>query len=520
MMTRSIAAVLLHLWLLGTLPLAAQGGMREVPPGREIKDSKLLSPNLTDVWKLDVDAGEVLWCVVDSQAFDPVLELYDSDDMLLGQDDGSGTHSELTLLLEHKGPVQFRVHGFQGSGGGRYDFWLQRYRTEPLAANGEATHTFAKEQWWHFRVPMHDGDVLVPTVQGEGRLTAVFDRDRGGVGDCHGGFLASHDGDLFVRVEGAEGRRCQVSMQLARQRELPMAAPADDRVPPFGFDLWRVRLQAGHAYALDLTMPEAQLEFDWRERHPGEQPGYVWTGDLDKGGRRHRWVMARCDCELEVLLRNRGGSGVPYRLGCTSPDQQLSPGIVTAAQLGRREGDLYRLDLTAGDLLRVRLGSRDFDAHFDLWDPDGNVFARVDDRSPLDLDAEHTFLVPRSGCYRLLAFCEGGGGSGDYQLQAEVLPLPALQPGCGQPVQLQNGGTAYLHLPLQAGQEIWLSVRSTAFDAGLTVLDPSGAAFVGEGGGRGGDVLVAYVASHTGVHTLLVHSRSGAGAGEIRAIVP
>jgi hypothetical protein len=88
-------------------------------------------------------------------------------------------------------------------------------------------------------------------------------------------------------------------------------------------------------------------------------------------------------------------------------------------------------------------------------------------------------------------------------------------------VQLADGGTEYLHLRLHAGEEVWLSVRSTAFDAGLTVLDPAGdRGFSCEGGGRGGDVLVAYVASRDGEHTLLVHSRSGAGAGEVRVLKP
>ncbi len=62
-------------------------------------------------------------------------------------------------------------------------------------------------------------------------------------------------------------------------------------------------------------------------------------------------------------------------------------------------------------------------------------------------------------------------------------------------------------------------MRSQAFDAGLTVLDPAGdAGFQCEGGGIGGDVLVAYRASHTGRHTLLVHSRKGTGDGAVKAV--
>jgi hypothetical protein len=193
-----------------------------------------------------------------------------------------------------------------------------------------------------------------------------------------------------------------------------------------------------------------------------------------------------------------------------------------AGKLALGEGDLRELSLEAGDLLRFRLASCAFDAKFDIWDPDGNVIAKgVDDRGPLDRDAEHTLLVPRSGSYRVLAYSDGGGGSGEYTLSAEVLPVPDLRVGARLELRLADHGTSHVHIQLQAGQEVLLSVRSRAFDAGLVVLAPDGnASFCCEGGGQGGDVLTSYRASHTGVHTLLVQSRGGAGSGELRAIEP
>ena len=516
-----LPSVLLPPALLPPGALLAQGAVTAVPPGREIRDNKLLSPNLTDVWKLDAEQDEVVWCVVESGAFDPVLELFDSDHRLLAENNGSRLCSELSLRLLHKGPIEFHVHGLQGAGGGPYSFWLQRYRTGSLASQGEASHTFGQEQWWHWRIALHAGEVLVPTVQGDGHLTAVFAADRSGLAEWHGGYFARVDGDCTVRVEGPEGHRCQLTTQLARPRDLPGGA-TEDATPPFGLDIWRMPLVAGTAYAIDLAMPAGRLEYEARERDPGRDPALVWTGaNFDKGGRWHPLLYARRDCALEILLRNRGGEPVPYRLVLTAPAAELAPDAASDRRLRLGDGDLYRVPLEVGQLLRLSVASRAFDARFDVWDPDGNVIAQgIDDKGPLDRDAEHTFLVPRTGCYRVLVYTAGGAGSGDYTLRADRVPIPELRLGERLPVQVGRGSAAYAHLELQAGQEVWLSVRSTAFDAGLQVLDPTGnGGFVCEGGGCGGDVLVAYRSSHGGVHTLLVHSRGGAGAGEVRALL-
>jgi hypothetical protein len=518
-MPRTRISVLLLLLPLCSSALLAQNGVTPVPPGREVRENKLLSPTLTDVWKLDVEEDEVLGCTVDSAQFDPVLELYDVGGERLGANNSEHQHAELWQRMPHKGAVELRVHGFQGQGGGQYSFWLQRWRTEPLAAHGEARHRFGEEQWWHWRVTLHQGDILVPTLDGDGRLTAVFDELRQGVIDDHGGFQALHDGDYYLRVEGPKDRACGIQTQLARQRELP-AGGVDDVVPPFGCDVIYLReLLPGTAGALDLAMPGPQLEFDPREAASPE-PAFAWPGHLDKGGLRHRFLFVRRNKVLAVLLRNRGGAPAPFRFALQPASAVLQAGAPANAMLAVGGGDLWRLDAHAGDLLRLQLSSRAFDARFDVWDPDGNIVASaVDDRAPLDRDAELTFLVPRSGAWHVLAYCHTGGG--DYELRADVLPVPELRPGASLPVHVDDGGTSYLHLTLQQGQEAWLAVRSKAFDARLTVIDPTGnASFVREGGGVGGDVLAAFLCTQPGVHTLLVQSRRGAGAGEVCALLP
>jgi len=516
---RLLAAVLT---LLASLPAAIppQESVRDVVPGRDFEEHKLLTPGQTDVWKLDVEQDEMLWCVVESGGFDPVLDLVDADGVVLGSDDGLGTRSELWLRMPKKGAVQFRVRPFQGSGGGHYRYHLHRFGTGPLGAAAEASHTFGREQWWHYRVALREGDVLVPTVLGEGRLGAVLDAMRNGVAAVCGGYRAPHTGDYFVRIEGAEGKRCQTLTQLARCSELRADTVQDEKVAGYGLDHWRIVVRGGEAFVLDLQMPGVQLANELVDVVASrEGPAFVGTGHFDKGGQLRRLFVARRDTTLELRLRNTASAPVSYRAVVRRPERDLAVGTTVPGHLDVGDGVLYRLQLTSGQLLRVLLESSAFDGKFDLWDTAGNVFATVDDRGPLDRNPSHTFLVPATGTYRVLAYCSGGGGGGDFTLATEALVVPQLQPGVPMTVRVAAGAPTYLHLDLHAGQVVWLSVQSPAFDAGLTVLDPAGnGSFCCEGGGIGSDVLVAYRASHDGRHTLLVHSRNGAGEGEVKVV--
>jgi hypothetical protein len=166
----------------------------------------------------------------------------------------------------------------------------------------------------------------------------------------------------------------------------------------------------------------------------------------------------------------------------------------------------------------IDVASEQFDPKFDILDPDGNqAVSGVDDRSPVDRTASHRFLVTKPGTWHVIVHCCSGQASGAFTLQTRSEPVPSLEPGRVMVVTARE--RAHVHLELQAGEVVWLSLRSASFDAALQVVDPTGDdRFVAEGGGIGGDVLVAYRASHTGRHTLLVHARSGGGDGELEVV--
>ncbi|MCB9879361.1 MAG: PPC domain-containing protein [Planctomycetes bacterium] len=512
--------VVLWSWLvLSPALVLAQEGRIEVPDGREFQQYKVLTLGLTDRWEFDLEQDEFVHCVVESGEFDPVLELLDDQGERYGRNDGEGTRSELTWWAPKKGRLTFAVQGYEGRGGGNYRFWLLRYRTERLAVGGAVEHEFGEDRWWHFRVAAKKGDVLIPRVPFGGQLTAVMDAGQQRLPEWHGGYTATGDGDVLLRVEGGEKSRFRVDVQLARQAELAASGLLHDEIPTGGMHVVRHDFAPG-AWTFELDEPQHDLDIDFRDVAPGRHPRFTWTGQLNKNGRRRQWLLVREPLRAELVLRNHHGTAgycgkfVPAGEAVTIGEPQL-------AQLPLGGGRLFRIDAKPGQLLRVAAASDAFDVRLDLWTPDGGVHG-FDDRARLDLGAQHAFLVQQRGVHHALVYTSGGAGSGEFQLLVEDLPIPDL--AVGAPLAVQIGGlvgNGYVHLSCNGGERLWLSLDSDAFDPALVVFDPDGAQVACfEGGGVGWNVLNGFEAQKAGVYTLQVVTRRGAGSGTLRAIMP
>lgn len=498
--------------------LPAQEGRGHFGLDRSIVQHKLLTPGLTDVWSLDVVAGEALCCKVASDAFDPVLTLVDDSGKELGRDDGVGTASELWWLTPEKGKLEFRVAPFRGSGGGRYRIELLRFRTEPLNLPGSCEHVFDAEGWWHWRIGAQKGETIVAAVAGHGRIVDVLGPDHARVPMDQGVFTAAIAGEHWLRVEGANEARCTVHVQRARFGERTVDQPSSERMPPFGLDRWRVRVAAGSCLSVDVQMPETLLDLAVREVDADPRaPRIGSTGHFDKGGAKRGLWYVRRDCELQISLRNGGPREAPYAMVVRTMGTPLPLGEARDAVLPLGDGTLFHLDLAAGEMVELQVKSEQFDGVLDVWDPDGNVLAVVDDEGLLERDPRHRFVAWRAGRYHLLVHCAEGRGSGRFTVQGKATALPVVKPG--SELAIEPG--SHVHLDLAAGQVVWLAVEGKGFDPALVVADPLGdQSFVAEGGGIDGGVLVAFRTQHAGRHTLVVHARSGQGGGRLRVLAP
>jgi len=491
---------------------------RDVVPGREYHVTKVLTPGQTDRWKVGAKADEVLKCRVSATDLDPVLDLVDEAGRVLASNDGEGSQSYVQYRIAEPGKVEFRVRGFQGAGGGRYEFSLERYTAPRLAVGAETSGTFAREQWSHVRLDLEAGECFVPVVDG-GRLTAVMQfATNTSIGENLGAYTAPQKGEYHLRVEGPEKQPFRLRTLRPVRREAVAGERLQVSAAPFGLDVVRMKLPAGVASRIDFAMPDVQLR-SWY-RLLGEDPKWRELGGARKGALSRFLFQPERDLEVELWLRNVEDREAHYELRVGVGDQPLAASGATEGTLLLCGIGCHTLPVRAGDVVMLRTVSDAFDAAMVVCAPDGTPFAAVDDAGPLDRNPEFTFCAPRTGTYRVLSHACGHTGSGAYRIEVTRHEVPVL--GFDRPLELhvENGRDAHARLQLAAGQEVWLSAKSRDVDVALSIDDGAGQRLgTWEGGGVDGNVLGAFRASQAGTFTLFVHSRRGAGRCQLRALV-
>jgi hypothetical protein len=496
--------------------MLAQEVQRDVVPGREFSDTKVLTPGQSDLWSIDCRPDEVLKCHVTASDLDPVLDLLDEQRNVLASDDGAGSQSYVQYRVARGGKLQFRVRGFQGAGGGRYTLSLERYVASPLALGAEMTGAFPRERWFHVRLQLEKDDRFVPVVTG-GRLTSVVQfAANAGLGENLGAYTAPEAGEYHLRIEGDERTRFSLRTLVPVYREAVPGEPFEATVPPFGLDIVHMKLPAGAASMLDLAMPSVQLQ-QWH-RLLGEDPRWRELGNAQKGGRSRRLFQPERDLDLQLWLRNLDGSAANYEFSHLLPDRALAAEGATQGTLPLGNLGCYTLSAIEGEVLTLRVRADGFDPAMVVCAPNGETLACLGDSGPLDRDPSLTFCAPFSGQYRVIPYAEGHTGSGLYRVEVTRELVPALTFDHALELRAEPGHDAYARITLAAGQEVWLSCRSRECDTALSMDDDQGPRLgTWEGGGTDRNVLCAVRAPRAGSYTVFVHSRAGAGICQLRA---
>lgn len=497
--------------------LSAQEVHREVAPGREFRDSKVLTPGQIDVWHVDATADEVLRCRCTAKDLDPVLDLLDEDGNVLLSDDGKGSQSYVRYRVSKAGKVSFRVRGFQGAGGGRYELALTRYVAPKLEVGGEVAGKFSRERWAHVRLNLDKGERFVPIVSG-GRITLMqrFGNDQSLVRQCQNVYTAPERGEYHLRIEGRHRDAWRLMTQAPTYRSATMGQKIDAELQPWGLDIVRVDMPEQVAVLFDVMMPGPKLH-EWH-RLLGKHREWLELISENKGGRSRRMFWRKRGVSVELWLHNASSNGASYAFTPRIADSPL-PANDGGGNLPLGDVQCHTLLVQAGEVMSLRTQSDRFDPRMRIYDPNGRSLGDVDDCSPLDRTASMTFHAQQTGTYRVLIYAMGGVGSGDYNLQVVRHEVPTLRLNGRLELACDPSETAYAHLSLAAGQEVWLSVKSTKVDSALTLMDDLGKSFgTWEHGGVDGGVLGAFRAKRACTLTLSVHARSGTGSCTLRAL--
>ena len=182
--------------------------------------------------------------------------------------------------------------------------------------------------------------------------------------------------------------------------------------------------------------------------------------------------------------------------------------------------DLYLFRGTPGERITITLRSDDFDAYLAWGTWDGTSFSeeRANDDGGGGTDARLGVTISEDGSYALRANSLSSDETGSYTLsveRAQIVPVTVQAVGLGQPVSgrleptdpvLDDDSHFDLYLYRgEPGERVVATLRSSDFDAYLTMGDWDGVDFYedgsdDDGGGETDARLTATVGTEGGIH--------------------
>lgn len=486
-------------------------------------ETKYLTPNGRDIWKIEMEVGETLLVHISTRDFDPVLRLIGPGEEELLQVDDEGSESRFARRVEEDGEYRIVVHGFEDRGGGNYQLAVQELRAKPIEFGTELVLNLDRHGQAYCRFEASRGEVVVPVLTGQ--LNAVICLDPAGapIVEWIRTFQIAKSGEHLLSLRGAKNTRLRVRLERARREALPDGATIAGELAP----------REMHIY----EMSRAALDFRTLEliHRDGVHSRLVRTGSDDARSLRRRGFDLRTlpvlskglhqryaavfgrDEPYELQVLSVATTSREYRLSLADPRRELAAGTPAASTLVVGGSDFFSFEARPGQLFQVALTSGAFDSFLRLYDEKGQELTSDDDGGR-DLDSNLSFLARQRGTYLLQVASRGDGGGGAYELALTEREIPTLAPGQVRNVRLGVDGPHYWHFEGRAGQTLLLSIRSKNCDPSVEVFGPDGVV-VGrdQDGGVDRDCLLPMRLNHDGRHTFRIDAR-GEGEGELQLI--
>lgn len=442
-----------------------------VEPGGEIDlnssiDGELSADASSASYTFTTDDATSVTITLTSDAFDPLVELYDADGNLLTSDDDSA--GNLNSLIE--------------------DFALEdagTYTVQVKSAGGPATGAFT--------LSVSTGGTVTPTETPTEEPTAepttepVEPGSEISLGDTISGTL-TEDNTVDYTFEGEEGQAVTITLTSdAFDTYLTLQGPD-------GEDLTTDDDSAGNLNSRieNFILPET-----------GTYTINVSSFDTSASG----------DFTL-ALSGNGGGGGEPTPVPGGS---DLSIGDTVSGELSAGQPTAeYTFEGEAGQLVSITVTSDDFDTYLTLEDSTGYSLV-TDDDSAGNLDSRiGTFSLPSNGTYTIIVESYDGLYGG-FELSLVAATVETLD--FGQIVDGELSADSPTQVYVFSGTEgdvISISLSSSAFDTYLT-LTASGDGYPlvenDDGSGSTDSLIGPYTLPQDGDYLVTVSSYDGTGVG-------
>jgi hypothetical protein len=522
-----IVLCLVLCWL--AVPVRAQESVRDLSgPGQY---SKFLTPGQLDRWVFEGEKGETIIAHVASPQFDPILELAktggkDDDKVLLDVDD-AGNESRFSIRLPEKGQYKIRIHAFKYQGGGNYTLQVRRFQAQPLAVGKPSIGAFDREGKSYHYFPGVKDQVLIPELKGaSSKAWKLLDFKGREMTDWAGTVSLEDSGECCLVVSGQPDYRYDLLVREARRQDLAAGKNLAGSLGQGELDVWSFAGKPGEFRLLEVEkegtllsrLMYAPLDKKSEERiaRPGDRPEIEFLPVASRGGRlRFAAILGR---EGRYQLQLLAHTPASYKLTVRDPSVPIEWGQEVEGSLPVGGAAFYSFKAAPGQLFHASLASQKFVPVLRLYDMQGSLVGSSGDDADA-LEGRITHMVVSEGLYRLQVSSLGDGGGGDFRLTLKETKLKELQVGGRGQGTVQPGAIDFWAFPGKAGQTVFLSVRSAAFEPAVSLRSPDGVRLAADNQGSAETgSLFALKLPKTGRYTVWISSRRGAGDYTVRLI--
>lgn len=530
-------------------------------------DATMGSHGYVDAYDIELEHGDRVDFVAESYDFDTYIYLIGPTGERVAEDDDSGatgTNSRITYAAQAAGSHRLLVTSFGGFSTGAYTVLAGEVGTstttaEPLAfgevVSGELSVTDAVSDGGghedRYTVEVETGRQLVVSLSSDAfdtYLTLIspdgyavaFDDDSGGNLNSRLSYVVLQEGTYTIVASsyGGSDGAYTISASLEEPSEVQPVAieigesytgtlgPGDARPLSGGGFIDVFTLQADGGTAIDFDLGQNYDVNVLAYAPTGEAFGYDATNTFGAG---FVGLGLPYTGEYTFTIASYGTEPVSYAFDvreagarASSPAAPVAAGEAVQGTLAEGDDrsmrgglqDAYLLTVDEPATYRITMTSDVVDGYLELYDADGTFLIENDDADGLN-PAIRYFLAP--GEYRIVA-TEYGAGGGPYVLRVDEVPsvpvtVESIAVGDHVVGMLsdtdaysanQGNPADFFRIEVGAGQQVTVTLNSSAIDPYLLVVDPTGEVVVYDDDSGGGfNAQASFTAAASGVYTIV-----------------
>lgn len=565
-----VGALLLVLILSSAALVSAQNDQGSISYGDTVNGS--LTTASGDEWTFQGAANDSVTIQLDSEAFDPVVDLVGTDNTILASDDDSGGNFNSLIssfALPSAGTYSIRVHGYLGTARGAYTLSLSATQSSSGAGTGgrfsggemrygqtvnEDLNSSVGDRWTFegtngdlisITLNSTDFDPFLELIGIDGEVLTSDDDSGNGLNARISRFALPSTGTYSIVARGfSDTERGAYTLSLTLMDNFVTGEISYNEVMSGNLrdgvgEFWAFEAEEGDTVTISISSDEFDTYVELLSPTGAQLAN---NDDISADNRNSRLDRVQLPVDGTYLIVVHGYLDTArgeYTLSITSPNATVSStnelvivgailyGDTVSGNLATSGGDAWTFDANAGDVVTVSLTSQVFDTYAVLLGADGTELIS-DDNGGDSLNALISeFVIPSNGTYTVVARGVLSSDRGTYTLSLQSGDASEAVNG-NSPISVgtisrgvavsgnvtTDSGDAWTFSG-KAGESITIAANSDEFNTYLELFDSGGelVIFNDDSGPRLNALIEGIVLPNDGEFTIVVRSFLANGRG-------